>query len=54
MLADVDLSRIGALLGAAVAARLFELGWVNRRPGGRALTLSPEGSRELRARFGLG
>lgn len=41
-------------LGAALATRLLELGWVSRRPGSRALSITPTGARELRARFGVG
>jgi DNA-binding transcriptional ArsR family regulator len=44
---------LAGALGAAVAGRLFELGWIERLPGGRALTLTTDGAGELRARFAL-
>jgi DNA-binding transcriptional ArsR family regulator len=40
-------------LGAALLRRMFELGWLERRPGGRALAVTPTGQRELKARLGL-
>ena len=40
-------------LGAALAERIFELGWASRAPRGRAVRLSPEGERGLRKTFGL-
>ena len=40
-------------LGAALAARTFELGWVNRARRGRAVTLSADGARGLERTFGL-
>lgn len=30
-------------LGAALADRVLELGWIERRPKGRAVTVTPEG-----------
>ena len=45
---------LAGALGAAIAARLLELEWVTRRPGSRALSITPAGGRELRARFGVG
>lgn len=44
---------LAGALGAAVAQRLFELGWIERVPGGRAVRLSLQGADELRARFAL-
>lgn len=44
---------LAGALGAALAARFFELEWVSRRPGSRALMVTPTGASELRARFGL-
>jgi DNA-binding transcriptional ArsR family regulator len=44
---------LAGALGAALADRFFELEWVSRRPGSRALTVTPQGASELRARFGL-
>jgi DNA-binding transcriptional ArsR family regulator len=44
---------LAGALGAALAARFFELDWVSRRPGTRALAVTPHGASELRARFGL-
>jgi hypothetical protein len=40
-------------LGAALADRMFELGWVSRRRQGRAVTVSDEGRDGLRELFGL-
>lgn len=40
-------------LGAALAARLFELGWVERLPAGRAVRLTAAGARGLAEEFGL-
>ncbi len=45
---------LAGALGAAIAARLFELGWVRRVPGGRALTVTSTGARELLVQFALG
>jgi DNA-binding transcriptional ArsR family regulator len=45
---------LAGALGAAIATRFFDLGWVSRRSGSRALDITPVGSQELRARFGLG
>lgn len=44
---------LAGALGAALTARLLELDWVARRPGSRALDITPAGGRELRRRFGL-
>ena len=40
-------------LGAALAERIFELGWVSRARRGRAVMLSPEGAQGLQQTFGL-
>jgi DNA-binding transcriptional ArsR family regulator len=40
-------------LAAALAARLIELDWIQRRPGTRAVTVSDAGRRQLRAELGL-
>jgi DNA-binding transcriptional ArsR family regulator len=40
-------------LGAAVLARLLELGWVERAPRGRALLVTERGARELAGRLGV-
>jgi DNA-binding transcriptional ArsR family regulator len=45
---------LAGALGAEVAQRLLDLGWIRRRPGSRAVTVSPAGETELRARLGLG
>ena len=40
-------------LGAALCARCFDLGWVRRREGGRALLVTPEGRRGFAEVFGV-
>jgi DNA-binding transcriptional ArsR family regulator len=40
-------------LGAALAERIFALGWARRAPRSRAVKLSAEGERGLRETFGL-
>jgi DNA-binding transcriptional ArsR family regulator len=40
-------------LGAALAARMLELGWVSRARQGRAVLVTPAGSRGLARTFGL-
>jgi len=40
-------------LGAALAERMFELGWVRRARRGRAVFVSEAGAAGLKARFGL-
>jgi DNA-binding transcriptional ArsR family regulator len=40
-------------LAAALASRLLELGWIQRRAGTRALTVTDTGRRRLRAELGV-
>ncbi len=40
-------------LGAALAARMLDLGWLTRAPRGRAVHVTPAGSRGLAQTFGL-
>jgi DNA-binding transcriptional ArsR family regulator len=40
-------------VGAAIALRCYDLGWLRRSRGTRALTLTPAGRAGLRATFGL-
>ncbi len=40
-------------LGASLTKRLFELGWIERLPGGRAVRITPEGATGLFNEFGL-
>jgi DNA-binding transcriptional ArsR family regulator len=42
---------LAGALGAALAARLLELGWIERIPGGRAVRTTELGQRELARRF---
>jgi DNA-binding transcriptional ArsR family regulator len=44
---------LAGVLGAALCARCFELGWVRRREGGRALLVTPTGWQGLAQAFGL-
>ena len=44
---------VAGVLGAALCARCFELGWVRRRAGGRALEVTPGGWLGLRESFGI-
>jgi DNA-binding transcriptional ArsR family regulator len=44
---------VAGSVGAALADRLFELGWLKRRPGNRSLEITPFGLEQLRAEFGL-
>jgi hypothetical protein len=44
---------LAGALGAALADRLFELGWVERARAGRAVHISDEGHSGLRATFGI-
>ena len=40
-------------LGAALAARLFELDWIRRRPDTRAVNITGDGHRQLRAQLAI-
>jgi hypothetical protein len=44
---------LAGALGAALAARMLELGWLTRRKGSRLLTVTPGGKRGLQAELGL-
>jgi hypothetical protein len=44
---------LAGALGAALAARLFALGWAARVGAGRGAALTDVGRSELAARFGL-
>lgn len=44
---------IAGALGAALAARLLELGWIERMPKGRAVTVSRAGRERLGLAFGV-
>lgn len=44
---------LGGALGAALCARCFELGWLRRMPGTRALEVTREGRRGFDERFGV-
>jgi DNA-binding transcriptional ArsR family regulator len=44
---------LAGALGAAITGRLFDLRWLERRPGTRAVRLTPAGDRGLREEFGL-
>jgi DNA-binding transcriptional ArsR family regulator len=44
---------LSGALGAAIAARFFELGWLRRRPANRSVELTPEGEAALRSELGL-
>jgi DNA-binding transcriptional ArsR family regulator len=44
---------LAGVLGAALATRFLDLGWVDRHPGSRALRISNEGRRAFRREFGL-
>jgi DNA-binding transcriptional ArsR family regulator len=44
---------IGGAVGAAIACRCFELGWIERIRGSRALTVTAAGRRGLTSLFGL-
>lgn len=44
---------LGGSLGAAIHTTFEQSGWVTRRPGNRAVTLTELGQRELRHRLGL-
>ncbi|MBV9231958.1 MAG: winged helix-turn-helix transcriptional regulator [Chloroflexi bacterium] len=44
---------VAGALGAALARRLFDLGWIKRIPSSRAVRLTEEGQEELLKEFGL-
>jgi DNA-binding transcriptional ArsR family regulator len=44
---------LGGGLGAALWARFMERGWVQRKPGTRALLITPKGRRSLHQRLGI-
>jgi DNA-binding transcriptional ArsR family regulator len=44
---------LAGALGAALASRFFDLAWIRRLPGSRALRLTPQGEAELLERFAL-
>ena len=44
---------VAGSVGAALADRLFELGWLKRRPTNRSVEITPLGLAQLRAEFGL-
>jgi DNA-binding transcriptional ArsR family regulator len=44
---------LAGALGAAIAIRCFELGWIERRGSGRAVAVTSAGRSELQRRFGL-
>jgi DNA-binding transcriptional ArsR family regulator len=44
---------VAGALGAAIAERFFELGWLKRRPTNRSVEITPLGFAQLQAEFGL-
>jgi hypothetical protein len=44
---------IAGALGAALCSRLISLGWIAHRRDTRAVRITAEGARQLRARLGL-
>jgi DNA-binding transcriptional ArsR family regulator len=46
-------SHIGGAVGAAIACRCFEMKWIERVGGSRALSITPAGRRGLMSTFGL-
>jgi DNA-binding transcriptional ArsR family regulator len=44
---------LAGALGAALAARMFELGWIRRAPRGRAVHVTPAGHTALRETLGV-
>jgi DNA-binding transcriptional ArsR family regulator len=44
---------LAGAVGAALARRLFALGWITRVRDGRALVVTPDGRRELEETFGV-
>jgi hypothetical protein len=46
-------AHLAGALGAALAERLLDAGWIRRIRPGRALEVTPKGRAELGARFGI-
>jgi DNA-binding transcriptional ArsR family regulator len=46
-------NHLGGALGAGLASRIFDLGWVVRLPAGRALRVTASGRSGLKGQFGL-
>jgi DNA-binding transcriptional ArsR family regulator len=44
---------LAGAVGAALATRLFELGWIERRPANRSVAVTTRGRLALREEFGL-
>lgn len=44
---------VAGALGAALAARLFDLGWIKRRPGNRSVEVTEEGRAGLQRELGV-
>jgi DNA-binding transcriptional ArsR family regulator len=44
---------VAGALGAAITSRLFELGWIERRPANRSVAVTDEGRDLLRTRLGV-
>jgi hypothetical protein len=44
---------LGGRMGAALAPRCFALGWIRRRDGSRAVSVTPAGWRGARDTFGV-
>jgi DNA-binding transcriptional ArsR family regulator len=44
---------VAGVLGAALCTRCFELGWIRRKAGGRALEITPPGWRGFAEAFGI-
>jgi DNA-binding transcriptional ArsR family regulator len=44
---------LAGALGAALNERLFNLGWIRRRPGGRSVSVTPDGRAGFRNHFGV-
>jgi len=44
---------IGGAVGAGLASRCFELGWVERRRDSRAVTITPAGENGIAEKFGI-